>query len=237
MASTVLQLLQDFTDKLGLPTPSGLNGVNEKSVRQYRALFVDLLGDLAVYRFQVQHIRASFTSLAGNDQGTLTSLFGSGYAGLIKDSLWNTTRRMRVYGPLSDQIWQALQILPNAGPEFQSYISQDHLYVSPAFVAGETISGVYITSWLVTSNDGLTLKERISADDDKFLLPDNLIRKGLEWRWRKTKGIPGWEDDYNAYLSLVGQALAKDSAPTVALAQNRRGPQPGIVIPAGTWNV
>lgn len=235
MSSTVLTLVQDFTEKFGLPTPSALVGSTEKSVRQLRSLMRENVADLSEFKWQQQTVRGTWTTVAGNDQGVLETLF-PGYRRLIPGSLWNETRRMRIYGPLSDQIWAALKILPNAGPEFQCYVADNHLLVSPPFVNGETAVGTYQTKYGVLSNASVP-KERITADDDTLVFPDNVVIRGLEWRWKKVKGEAGWEDDFNTYQSLIAGNIVKDSATTLGLATNNRGPRPGIVVPAGSWNV
>jgi hypothetical protein len=235
--TTVLTLLQDFCEKQGLPVPTAMVGSQEKSVRQFRSIFRELVQELSEFRWQQQRLRITWTAATGQDQGELTTIFGAGYAGIEPGTLWNHTRRMRIYGPLSDQIWQALQVLPNAGPEFQSWISGGHLYVSPALVSTDTLSGIYITKYLVLDIDGVTTKERITADDDSVLFPDHVFVRGIEYKWKKQKGESGWEDDYNTFMGLVAKNLVKDGAPTLALSSNNRGPRPGIVIPAGSWNV
>jgi len=234
--TTVLQHVQDFCAKQNLPSPSALVGSTEKSVAQFRGLLLDLSRELLEFRWEQQKIRKTWTSVAGQDQGALEDIFGAGYLSLVPGSGWNNTRRMRIYGPLADQIWAALQVLPNAGPEFQCWVSGGHLYVSPAFVAGETLSFIYQTKYGVQASDG-TAKERITADDDVLLFPDNVVFRGLEYKWKKQKGEAGWEDDYNVFIGLVAKNLVKDGAPTLTMSPNRRGPQPGIVIPAGNWNV
>lgn len=235
--TTVLTLVQDFTEKMNLPTPSALVGSQDKSVRQYRSLLRELVADLCEHRWQQQKIRGTFTSVAGNDQGDLTSLFSAGFFGLVKDTMWNQTRLMRVYGPLPDPIWAALTVLPNAGPEFQSWIAGNHLYVSPPFEAGETITAIYITQYGVLSPLGVP-QQNITNDSDTLLFPDNVVMRGFEYKWRKQKGEAGWEDDYNDFMGLLAKNKVNAGMPTLALDSNPNlGPWPGIIVPPGNWNV
>ena len=234
--TTILSLVQSFCEVQNLPVPSALVGSQEKSVRQLKALAQEVIQELGEFRWQQQRLRTTWTATAGNDQGALTTIFGAGYSGIEPGTLWNQTRRMRIYGPLTDQIWQALQVLPNAGPEFQSWISNNHLYVSPALVATDTLSGVYITKYVVLDESG-TAKERITADTDTLLFPDFVFSRGLKYIWKRQKGEAGWEDDFNSFMGLIAKNMVRDGAPTLAMASNNRGPRPGIVIPAGSWNV
>ncbi len=238
MPTTVLTIVQDFTEKLGLPRPTALVGVQEKSVRQMRALLQEAVSDLCEYPWEGQKLRKTWTSLAGQDQGLLTTIFGDGYDSLVPETMWNDTRHMRIFGPVTSPVWQAFQTLPNAGPEFQSWISGGRLYISPAQVAGETLTAIYQTKYGVLDVDGVTTKERITVDSDSILFPTNVVLRALEWKWRKQKGEAGWEDDYNSYITLVARALGKNGGPTLSLDGSRTlTAKPGITIPAGSWNV
>lgn len=236
--STILSLVQSFCEEMGLPLPAAVIGATDKSTRQLKALMFQVVRDLSEYRWQQQTKRSTFTTLAGQDQGTLESLFGGDYWSLVKDSGWNVTRRLRVYGPLSPQIWNALQTLPNAGPEYQSWIQQNHLFFSPAAVVGETVSFIVVTRYTVLASDGTTYKQFITADNDTTVFPDNVVLRSLSWRWRKQKGESGWEDDYNETMGLISNNITKDGKERLSLSdQPNIGPFPGIIIPPGSWPV
>lgn len=235
---SVLGLVQQFCDKQGLPTPSALVGAQEKSARQLRALVLDVLRELGQWQWQTQQVRKTWTSVLGQDQGSLLTIFGSDFLSLSPDSLWNNTRRMRIYGPLPPQIWQALQVLPNAGPEFQCWVSGNHLFVSPGMQAGETLSGIYTTNLGLVSDEVVPVAKAVPTDDaDLILFPEDVALRCLEYKWRKAKGEAGWEDDYNTFIGLVAKRLADAGLPTLQLHRTTKGPQPGVVIPAGSWNV
>jgi hypothetical protein len=234
--ATVLSLMQDFCEKQGLPVPTALVGSQEKSVRQLKALMNDLAQELSQYRWQQQRIRKTWSSVAGQDQGTLVSIFGAGYESLVANTLWNSSRQMRIYGPVADSVWQAMQVLPNAGPEFQCWVAGGKLYVSPALLISENLSALYTTKYGVLSSGG-TAQERILADSDTFLFPEIVVARGIEYKWRKAKGEPGWEDDFNAYSGLIAKNIVKDGATTLRLDNPAQSVKPGIIVPAGSWNV
>jgi len=237
MPTTVLVLIQDFAEKMNLPTPTALVASTDKTNRQYKSLLREIVADLTEYRWQQQTLRKTWLSTAGQDQGTLESIFGAGYFNLVPDTTWNDDRKMRVYGPVGTPTWQALQTLPNAGPEFQSWISGNHLYVSPELEAVENMSSIYKTKYGVLAVDGTTTKERVTVDTDSLLFPDNVVLRGFEYKWKKQKGVAGWEDDYNEFMSLLSRNIVKDGAPTLQMDITWDQARPGIVIPAGSWNV
>lgn len=239
MTSSVLNLVQTFCDKQGLPRLSAVVTATDKSARQFQAIMREVIADLGEYRWQQQRVRGSFTSVAAGLQGPLTTLFGAGYAGMVRDSMWNDTRHMRIFGPISDQMWNALQTLPNAGPEFQCWISRDNLYLTPTAVAGETISAVFITKFnVLAGGTGSTYQEFVTDDTDTLLFPDNVVLKLFGSKWRKQKGESGWEDDYNDAIGLIAKNLVRDGGESFQLdCIPNSGARPGIIIPPGNWGV
>jgi len=236
MSSTALQIVQDFCEKMALPVPQALVGNTERSVSQYRALLLETVEDLGQYKWQQQRILWTWPSVAGQDQGALVDIW-PGYFSVEPNTMWNRTRRMRIFGPLAESIWAALQVLPNAGPEFQHWIAGGHLFISPAQIDGDTLGVTYITSYGVLSVLGVP-QQRIEADNDTFLFPDLVVKRLLEAKWRRQKGETGWEDTYNDAMGLVARNIVKEGAATLSLdTLPNRGPRPGIVIPAGSWNV
>ena len=242
MTFSALEVVQQFANEQGLPLPVSINAA-DKSSRQLKALLNKAVRELAEYGWPYQKKRGTFTTIAGQDQGLLTTVFGADYKGLIQDSMWNTTRHMRIYGPLSEQIWNALQTLPNAGPEFQCWISNNHLYISPAQVAGNTLSFIYLSNLVVGGDPQISAGVRtpaayVTQNEDTFTFPDSVMLAYLAYLWRKQKGEPGWQDDYNYAIGLVAKNIVKDSATVLNLSSSpERGVSPGIVIPPGSWNV
>lgn len=239
MATSVLALVQMFTDKGGLPRPSALVTATDKSARQLLSLLRETIADLGEYKWQQQRIRTSFSSLAASLQGNLTTLFGAGYAGIVKNSLWNDTRHMRIFGPIADPLWQALQTLPAAGPQYQFWISRDALYISPNPVAGNTISAIYITKFnVLTHGTGTTYTEQIMNDDDTLVFPDNVVLRLFEAKWKKQKGEMDWQQTTLDAMALLMRSIIRDGSPVLQLDTPRTsGVRPGITIPPGSWGV
>lgn len=237
MVSTVLTLVQNFADKMGLPFPSALVGATDKSTRQFRSLLRETVADLAEYRWENQKVRRTFLSVTGSTQGNVNTLFGADYAGITQDSMWNNTRIMRVYGPISEQRYNALLTIPNSGATYQFFISRDVLSLVPSnIVANETYSAIILSRYCVTDNTKAVYKEFITVDTDLLVFPDNVVMRLFEAKWRKQKGEDGWEDDYTAAMGLIAKNIVRDGSTSLSLAvEPNRGPRPGIIIPPGNW--
>jgi hypothetical protein len=235
---SMLALIQEFADSKGLPRPMAIIGASDKTSRQYFSLFKKTIRKLYGYNWPVSTVRRTFSSIAAQDQGALITLFGADYNGLIQESGWNDTRHMRIYGPVPEQIWQALQTLPNAGPDYQHWISNGHLYISPQLTAGDTIAFMVRSKWICTDTTGATAKEFPSVDTDVLTIPDEPVILLFEAFWREQKGESGWENAYNDALTSIARYVTKDGMSTLNIDSNPRiGPRPGIVIPPGSWNV
>lgn len=235
MATTVLTLIQDFCQKMGLPLPGALVGATQKSTAQYMSLVRETVIELGQHHWEAQTIQAQFLAKAVTDQGGLGTLF-SGYQELVQGSMWNLTRKMRIYGPLPEAIYNALLVVPNAGPEFQYWISRGHLYITPAPKLNEVIIATYLTKNNVLAADGITYKERVTADSDTLLFPDIMFNLCFEYKWRQQKGEAGWENYYNDYMTALARNVGKSTMSTLNLdSRPGFGPRPGIIVPPGSW--
>jgi len=104
-----------------------------------------------------------------------------------------------------------------------------HLYPAPD--AGETISAVVVTEYLVKAAGG-TAKPGITVDTDYLIFPDEVTMQGLEYFWNKEKG-ESWDWEHTQYLGLIGDNKARDSQSPLQLDCARQGVRPAIVLPAG----
>jgi hypothetical protein len=68
------------------------------------------------------------------------------------------------------------------------------LEIWPALSANETVSGEYRSTNAIVSGDGLTRKPRWTSDSDYALFPEIIVRLGLIWRWKQSKGLDYGED-------------------------------------------
>lgn len=237
MSSTLLTLIQDFCRKKGLTVPAGVVGNTELTTSQLLALMHEVVEDALLYPWQEQKQRVTWTTVAASDQGALASLFGAGYYRLSPGSLWNNTLNRPINGPLTDTEWQVLQAASGLGPVEQFKIMGGHLYILPVPPAGHTCSAMVETQYAVFGG-GTTPQARIQGDSDTFVFPDNYAKADLEWRWLKEQKEP-WLAAWERMRGILTSILGKDaSQPTLHLdGPQDRSVRPGIVVPAGSWNV
>jgi hypothetical protein len=100
-----------------------------------------------------------------------------------------------------------------------------------------TIAFEYMSSWCVKSSGGV-LKAAVTADDDVFVFPENIIKKGLMFRWKQIKGLP-YQADETQYYNLLNNYIARDKVKRRINVSSGvpDDVRPGIFVPAGSWNV
>ena len=237
-AISVLEVVQDFCGRNGLPVPSAVFGSTDTAVIQYRTLLKQLNRELAQFNWQQITVRATFVTIAAEDQGDLDLIIGSGvgfpYDAIAQMSVWDETLRRPVFGPVGDASWEMLKAFVNTGPLYQYKIFQDHFFINPAPPAGDTIGMVIKLKSVIVNAGGAPLLNP-NADTCAFIVPPVVVDKGFDYMWKRQKG-EAWEDLFNEYMGLIAKNIVKDAnKPILFLDQSYQNLVPGIWVPAGNW--
>jgi len=238
MTQTVLQIVQEFCGEKSLPIPSSVVGNIETSVTQIRYLLQKAVRELAEEgNWQQQIVRTTITATgtAGGDQGLLSDI--GGFSSLIPNTMWNATQSVPIFGPVGDPRWQLYQSHNFTGPAYQYRIEGGRLYILPVITAGDDITFYINSSYSVLPAGGGAAQDYSTlTDDSTFLLPETLVHKSLDYRWKRVKGEP-WENDYNEFLDAKAGERAS-VAPELRMDSHLTGKMmPGIIVPAGSWTV
>lgn len=233
MPMTVLQVVQEFCGKKTLPVPTAVVGSADVGVVQIRYILAEVVRELSEYRWSEQKIEKTFTSVAAELQGSFTAVFGADFRALIPATFWDRTLKRPVFGPVSDSSWENLKAFPASGPIYQWKALGQDLYIFPAPEAGHTMAALYESAYGILSSGG-TAKASITDDTDTFLLPELLVLKSLDWKWKKQKG-ESWEMDYNEYMTFLPKKLVDKNLPVWHLDGEEFKLSPGIWVPAGDW--
>ena len=233
MKSTVLAIVQQFCGEAGLPQPPGLKGATDANTKNLFAQIKRVLRELKMYKWPYANKRVSWVSVAGEDQGTILSLFGADYRSIVADTFWDETEQRPVVGPIADANWEALKTSGVTGPYYSFTMKEGHVFILPSLPAGHTMAVTYYSDYSVYDNLGV-LKANVTEDDDTLIYDDDVVIPCLEWCWKKSKG-EDWQDDRALWLSKVYQALGRDGGPVLQLDSPNNNARPGIIIPAGNW--
>jgi hypothetical protein len=230
----VLALVQEFCGKKTLPVPGAVVGSTDTGIVQIRYILAEAVRELAEFSWQEQVVEKTFTSIAAENQGAVTTLLGADFVSIIPETFWDLNEARPITGPVNDTQWAAMKAIPITGPINYWRIIGNQLRIFPIMSAGHSLRLSYTSKYSILSAGG-TLKESITADDDTFLIPDLLIARSLDYRWKRQKGEP-WEADYNDFLGLLPKKLADKGMPVLSMDSPSTDIQPGIWVPAGSWH-
>jgi hypothetical protein len=236
---TLLTIVQNFCKRNNISVPTTVTGSTDTQILQIQALLEEEGNDLAQRGvWQGLIFEASLVTAASETQGSMSSIATNGFRYIKNQTIWSRTRRLPVCGPLDDQEWQMLKALFVNGPYYRFRIRGDELLVNPTPPAGEDWYFEYVTQNWITNAAGSAYKQYFTADTDTVLLPGTLLLQGLRWRWLREKGMD-YAELFRTYELQVKNALGRDGGKKVlSMDQSAtRGPQPGIWVPSGTWNL
>lgn len=247
MAKTVLQIIRTMAGRTNIPVPNSAVGSSNTQVTQLVGLLEEV-GQFITQEFsEFEQLSRSSTwkSVAGEDQGALTTLLGAEGQYLnffITETFWDRSLRRPILGGISDAALQALKAFQPTGPYSQYKIANGHLHFIPAIDAGHDIAVSWRTkAWITTFPGGpgqpSVLGDTFVNDADVPLFDDYLLTKGLRAFWKREKGL-AYADDFADFMTLCASKCGRSKAKTpLYLDAPQNSIIPGIFVPAGSWPV
>ena len=209
---SLLTVIQDVADLLGIPRPSTVYGSLDPGVRQLLQLANREGRELSSrYPWQVLTREATFTTVATESQGTLASILGASQSlrSIVNDTLWNRTTGEQICGPRDGKTWQEYKSSVFTSPLAEYRIRGDALLLLPAPTAGQTVAFEYVSKSWCTDSTGATYRTAFAADTDLVLLEEEIFRIGIEWSWLQRKGFE-YAESFASYERMVGDAMVRD---------------------------
>lgn len=234
MALTCLQIIQTACRRIGILAPNAAVGSTDPQIIQLLAISEEEGQELEErYNWQGLQTEATFTTVAAESQGTLSTI-APGFESIVNDTIWNRTLRRPVYGPSTQQVWQQDKAMQLNGPFNKFRIKNNAILFYPAPAAGQTCAFEYNTkNWISTSI--ATTSEVWTNDADTPLIDDRIVILGTIWRWRQAKGLD-YAEDFAKYERRVMDKMAKDAGkPTLSMDGAQYEIQPAILVPRGSW--
>jgi hypothetical protein len=235
---TLLEVVQQFCLRSGIPKPTTVAGSTDTQILQIQALLEEEGNDLAARGdWESLTNEATLTTVATESQGVMTTIASNGFRHIKNKTIWDRTDRLPVIGPINQRQWQALKAVVMTGPRYQFRIRGGELLVNPVPVAGHDWAFEYISKNWIVNNTGMVFKNLFTADTDEFLLPDDLLLMGLRWRWMREKGLD-YSELFATYEAQVKDAVGRDSGKeTLYMDNTHQLASPGTFIPSGSWNI
>lgn len=184
---SLLSIITDVCAQLSLPQPTAVVGSTDSQVQQLLALANKAGRELARdTAWQVLLTQQTFTTTASPTQA---AALPADFDRFVPDTFWNRTTRRAVSGPITPQVWQALQAQPALQTVFLMYRERDGVFLmSPTPPAGQTIAYEYVSiNWAKSA--AAVPQAAFLADADTSYLDESLIEDSLVWRFLRAKGL------------------------------------------------
>lgn len=234
-SAACLQIIQDVCQRVNLPSPTSAAQSADPQIIQMVALANKEGEWLSNKDWQCLTRETSFITQASQQQTTI-DVTCPGLKNIINDTIWNRDLRRPVYGPMTSQRYQQVQAAVFAGPWNQFIIQQNSILFFPIPEAGQTCFFQYTSGFWCQSSGGAG-QDRFMADDDVLLLRADLFKLGLEWRWKKAKGLE-YAQEFADYEDFLADAFARDGTRDIINQGSARYDIfPGVLIPSGSWPI
>jgi len=233
---TCLSIVQKVCLRVGLDSPSSAVGSTERQTLQILELSNEAGQELSRrYPWQALLGVANFTTVATEVQDTLTDIVPS-IDYIINDTIWNRTLRRPVFGPKTPQNWEQQKAFAINGPWSGYRIIGGELAMYPIPTAGQDCYFEYISkNWVTTST--ASTSPYWTNDADAAKIDENLIILDTIWRWKQQRGLDYAEDfakSERLYQDLANRDGGKD---WLNLSNTKYDIFPGVIVPAGSWNL
>lgn len=212
---TLLTIVQDATVRCGfqnVPTSAiGNAGTDALNIQQMIAFAQDIGRDCQE--------RANWTGLdraatiTGDGTTTLFTLpadwsrFNPGDKAPNSPLISSKYPLTPLFGPVNAEELNALKALPASTVRPLWRMIGSSLEIWPALSAGEIVTFNYFSDYWIRAVDGITRRNRWAADTDVALFEEDMVMKGVVWRWQQSKGL-----DYAESFRMYETSFARNAA-------------------------
>jgi hypothetical protein len=178
---------------------------------------------------------STFTTVATQSQGVITTLAGPDFAFMVNNTVWDRSRRRPLFGPDSDAQWQQRMAQFNQGPYLRYRIRGNQFLILPVPPAGDAIYFEWVTKYWATDVTGVTGKSSFTQDTDIAKLDERVITLDALWRFKKANNL-AYDEDFNKAEDAINDLIVRDgSKPTLNLGGGQTDVLPAILVQAGSW--
>jgi len=207
--ATLLSLVVQACQELGIPAPSIVVGSPDTQVQQLLSLAYREGREQAAAPVQWPQLQAKQSITLVNGQASYD--FPSDFLNYIPDTIWNPSMRWTVAGPLSPQNWEFLKSgLINSQPWMRYRIWGGKIYFDPTPTttnAGQTVTIEYQSKNFCQSAGG-TPQSSWLADTDTYLLSEDTMVLGIKWRFLAAKRLD-YSEEKKAWSDACDKEIAR----------------------------
>ena len=192
---TLKEMLNQALSEIGFSTYQGYFGSTKQEPLQVAALANRAVAGLVKRDWQALRQDFLLSMTTAN-----TYSLPTGFRHFTPDAAWSNTRRVNF--PVGADEWNYYEARGlTTGLKIRMRRADDQLEIQNP-QDGQTIVMQYISANAVKDNAG-TGKPKFTADDDTFVLDDDLLILDVRWRFLRAKGLDyqGELAEYNQYVT------------------------------------
>lgn len=207
---SILSTLQLAMPLCGVAQPAQAVSSTDPTVIKFVAFAQDI-GDELRERFFWRNLNIA-GQITGDGTTTLFAL-PSDWAVLSPGQrlFSNLYPTLPLYGPVTNEQLAQMKSSPSYPTRPVWRIIGGTLEIWPALGAGEVVTfNYYSTNW-VSNAAGLVRQPSFLLDSDFSMIDEIVLRRGLVWRWKASKGLD-YAEDFRSYQMSLDRAAGREDA-------------------------
>jgi hypothetical protein len=152
-----------------------------------------------------------FVSTGAESYLIATALSLTDFRNIIISNIYDRTNNQTII-PISAEQYQAEKTLVGATPFYRYRLLGDSIYFIPAVPTGSNLSFEYKSNNWLEYNDGVNpvaYKYLVTKNIDTPLFNDELLVKGLIWKYKDAAGLT-YDEDYRVYMNRLSKMRNAD---------------------------
>lgn len=231
----LLEIVQRTAKILSIPVPTAAFSSTDPTWLQGVELLTELGEDIAQKQEWAWQITSATITITATNYHV--EPLASDYSGMLEDGkIYRSLTLEPLIGPISSSEWVQITLYGGSFIPGAWRLFNNTLNIYGCSVA-ETLKWEYVSKNWMTDTTGATKKSAWTADTDRPLISDQLMRVGLKYKWKRAKGFD-YGEEKDAFEELLESQLAADMGlRTIHLSRPVRGGNlsdgtwPGTVIP------
>ncbi|TRD03801.1 hypothetical protein FJV76_14280 [Mesorhizobium sp. WSM4303] len=207
---TILQVVQGAATVLGIDVPTLVYGSTQRELVEMQVLANEMARRIAdVNDWQVLKTIKQYDGDGVTGDPVGFALPDDYDRMLVTASVWSSQWTWNLNHITDSDQWLEMQVVPFTFIYGNWMIYGGAYHQLPIMPVGSNVKFFYISNLIVRASDNST-KTEFSADDDTFRLDEHLLKLGIIWQWKASKGYPYAEDMTN-YERRLAQVLNQDT--------------------------
>ena len=231
---SLLTIIQQAAPILGIAKPAAVIGSSDLQVQQLLEIAQEEGHELAKRHDWRQMTKAGeFQAVDDFEQpGSLPGDYDRMAQGA---TMWNSTQRWPIAGPVTPEQWADLQgrpVVPTVQAFFRIIGTAFWLYPAPA--ASDVVTFEYQSKIWCRPAAGGAPQTEWQADTDLGVIDERLMKLGIIWRWKRAKGFDYAEELSTYERNVEREAGRSNGRAVISMARHNRRSDvwPRVNVPA-----